>query len=148
MNRDKGIILQHIWGVAVDLWIRFGYTCHRFFGWSPRCIRVYPAKRLKIGFKYFVDVGTAERLVSGGAAVFRGPGTIIIQYTTKYLRPKVYERDGYRCVYCGHSDVPLSLDHVVPRSKGGLTVPSNLVTACIPCNRAKGNRDLEDFIGS
>lgn len=53
------------------------------------------------------------------------------------LRQEVYERDKYRCVYCGdHKD--LTLDHVVPESLGGGTNLENLVTCCRKCNCDKG----------
>lgn len=63
------------------------------------------------------------------------------------LRLKVYERDGFKCVYCG-SKKNLSLDHVTPESKGGATVEGNLVTACKPCNSKKQTKSLADFWGA
>ena len=58
----------------------------------------------------------------------------------------IYARDGHACVYCGAAD-RLSLDHVIPRSKGGEDTPENLVTACQPCNSSKGDRDLTEWKG-
>lgn len=55
------------------------------------------------------------------------------------LRKQVYERDMYRCVYCG-THVDLSIDHIFPESKGGELVLENLQTLCLPCNKKKGNR--------
>jgi 5-methylcytosine-specific restriction endonuclease McrA len=51
-------------------------------------------------------------------------------------------RDRYTCQYCGVQPgrAKLTLDHVVPRSHGGETRWENVVTACGPCNRRKGNR--------
>lgn len=43
------------------------------------------------------------------------------------------------CAYCGASGVPMHLDHVVPRSRGGPDDPTNLVTACAPCNLSKND---------
>ena len=51
-----------------------------------------------------------------------------------------------RCVYCGRSGVPLEIDHVVPRSRGGSNRVSNLVLSCHSCNQAKGNRPIEEFL--
>ena len=48
-------------------------------------------------------------------------------------------RDGFRCVYCGTSS-RLTIDHVIPASKGGKNNFDNCVTACQPCNNKKGNR--------
>jgi hypothetical protein len=50
------------------------------------------------------------------------------------------------CVYCGAVNVPLNLDHVHPRSRGGSDRVSNLVLACVPCNQAKGNTPAEEFV--
>jgi 5-methylcytosine-specific restriction endonuclease McrA len=60
------------------------------------------------------------------------------------LRFKVYERDGFKCVYCG-SRKDLSLDHVAAESKGGATKAGNLVTACRSCNSKKKTKSLADF---
>jgi 5-methylcytosine-specific restriction endonuclease McrA len=54
-------------------------------------------------------------------------------------RREVLKRDKYRCQYCG-SRSKLTLDHVIPRSKGGLNTWDNLVTACESCNGTKGDR--------
>jgi len=54
-------------------------------------------------------------------------------------RRAVFARDRHRCQYCG-SDRHLTVDHVVPRSKGGSDTWDNLVTSCAPCNRKKGDR--------
>jgi 5-methylcytosine-specific restriction endonuclease McrA len=61
----------------------------------------------------------------------------------KISRRALFARDGWRCVYCGTSSGRLTLDHVVPRSKGGESIWENVVTACAPCNLRKGDRTLE-----
>ncbi len=58
---------------------------------------------------------------------------------TKKRKAQVKARDGHACVYCG-STQDLTVDHVIPRFLGGKNTMSNLVTACFPCNRAKGSR--------
>jgi 5-methylcytosine-specific restriction endonuclease McrA len=62
----------------------------------------------------------------------------------KISRRALFARDGWSCVYCGTSTGRLTLDHVVPRSKGGESIWENVVTACAPCNLRKGNRTLEE----
>lgn len=57
-------------------------------------------------------------------------------------RQNVFKRDGFSCQYCGTSK-DLTLDHLIPRSKGGKSDWSNLVTACKRCNARKGNKSLE-----
>ncbi|WP_163378491.1 HNH endonuclease [Cyclobacterium sp. SYSU L10401] len=57
-------------------------------------------------------------------------------------RNNLYKRDQHACQYCG-ADKSLTLDHVVPRSKGGKTSWKNLVTACHRCNTLKGDKTPE-----
>lgn len=56
-----------------------------------------------------------------------------------FTRFNVFLRDAFQCQYCGSPD-DLTFDHVVPRSRGGRTTWENIVTACAPCNLAKGGR--------
>ncbi len=60
-------------------------------------------------------------------------------------RRALFARDGWRCVYCGTAGGRLTLDHVVPRSRGGASIWENVVTACAPCNLHKGDRTLEEL---
>ena len=62
----------------------------------------------------------------------------------KISRRALFARDGWRCVYCGSSGGRLTLDHVIPRSRGGDSVWENVVTSCAPCNLKKGSRSLEE----
>ena len=55
----------------------------------------------------------------------------------KISRRALFARDGWRCVYCGTTDGRLTLDHVVPRSKGGESIWENVVTACAPATSAR-----------
>jgi 5-methylcytosine-specific restriction endonuclease McrA len=63
-------------------------------------------------------------------------------------RNQIFERDGYRCVYCGEQFAAdeLTLDHVEPRVRGGDRSEGNLVTACMGCNTRKGHRRLSQFL--
>jgi len=56
----------------------------------------------------------------------------------KITRRAVFARDDWTCQYCG-SRSNLTVDHVIPRSKGGLSSWENIVASCAPCNRRKGN---------
>ena len=64
-------------------------------------------------------------------------------------RERVFERDRYRCVYCGavFPIEALTVDHVQPRMRGGDRSAGNLVTACGPCNTAKAGRRLSEYLG-
>lgn len=62
------------------------------------------------------------------------------------MRVHIIERDNSTCYMC-HRKLPFSevtLEHVIPRSRGGRTVESNLKVACEPCNNRKGNRLIEE----
>src|SRR5207247_4015080 len=58
----------------------------------------------------------------------------------KSSRRALFARDGWRCVYCGTSGGRLTLDHVIPRSRGGESIWENVVTSCAPCNLRMSNR--------
>ena len=57
----------------------------------------------------------------------------------KITRRAVFARDGWSCQYCG-ARTTLTVDHVIPRSKGGASTWENIVASCAPCNRRKGDR--------
>src|ERR1700750_1360607 len=68
--------------------------------------------------------------------------------STIVKRKEIFERDAYRCVYCG-TQFPaekLTLDHVQPRVRGGDRSEGNLVTACGACNTLKGHHRLSFFL--
>lgn len=58
----------------------------------------------------------------------------------RITRKAVLARDGWMCQYCGTEKVGLTVDHVIPRSRGGQSVWENIVASCASCNRRKGNR--------
>lgn len=61
-------------------------------------------------------------------------------------RQNIYKRDNFECVYCGEDNKKLlTLDHVIPQSKGGPNSWSNLVTACKKCNGEKSDLTLEEY---
>lgn len=58
-------------------------------------------------------------------------------------KDNIFRRDQYTCQYCG-TDKELTLDHLVPKARGGATTWNNLVTACKRCNSTKGNCSPEE----
>ena len=58
----------------------------------------------------------------------------------KITRKAVLARDSWTCQYCGSRKPGLTVDHVIPRSRGGTSSWDNIVASCGPCNRRKGNR--------
>jgi 5-methylcytosine-specific restriction endonuclease McrA len=80
---------------------------------------------------------------------FRVPEVIRLRYFNgrqkrkiRFTRRNLFERDGYTCQYCGkrRPSTDLSLDHVIPRSRGGRSTWENLVVSCVECNDRKSNR--------
>ena len=73
---------------------------------------------------------------------------------SKWIRPEkrlaIYLRDGMCCAYCGStvesSKEPLSLDHLLPASKGGGNHEGNLITCCMSCNRRRQDMDLDKWL--
>ncbi len=79
-------------------------------------------------------------------SVIRLHGYVSVPYKGVMLsRQNVFKRDSHRCVYCG-SQHNLTLDHVLPRSRGGNASWTNLVTACKYCNAKKGD-NLPEEVG-
>jgi 5-methylcytosine-specific restriction endonuclease McrA len=100
-----------------------------------------------------LSVTTGEPCIKTVALRIRVPEVIVLltydalpNKEVPFTRRNLYQRDRYRCQYCG-AKAPredLTIDHVVPRSKGGRTHWRNCVLACVSCNVKKGNRTLQD----
>jgi 5-methylcytosine-specific restriction endonuclease McrA len=105
-----------------------------------------------------VDRGKAEVLEHGAghmrtaSAIFSLPSVIRLIYLIKRPRPQmrlsrreVFNRDRFTCQYCGRrGQRDLTLDHVVPRHRGGRHTWENLVTACKTCNHRKAGRTPQE----
>lgn len=67
-------------------------------------------------------------------------------FRVRYSKRNVFIRDGHTCQYCGKklSAADLTLDHVIPSSRGGKSVWENVVAACEPCNHRKGDRTPDE----
>ena len=62
------------------------------------------------------------------------------------LRMSILRRDGFQCGYCGTSNGPFDIDHMVPISRGGAHDAENFITACCRCNRAKSDKMLAEWL--
>jgi len=60
-------------------------------------------------------------------------------------RKNIFKRDNHKCQYCGKSTVSLTIDHVIPKNKGGKDSWENLVSACMKCNLMKADNSLKDI---
>ena len=98
-----------------------------------------------------VEEFDSERVLRSARAEFRVPSVIRRrtyinvrrrQEASGMKRLRIYMRDKFRCQYCGEKKAAsdLTLDHILPRSRGGDNSPVNIVTACVPCNQRKGDR--------
>jgi 5-methylcytosine-specific restriction endonuclease McrA len=61
-------------------------------------------------------------------------------------REYLLQKWGRRCTYCGKENLPLQIEHIVPRAKGGSNRVSNLCLSCEKCNLAKGTKSIEEFL--
>ena len=82
---------------------------------------------------------------------FHAPSVIRLQHRVHRPRPRVkltrrevLARDRHTCQYCGHQGSDLTLDHILPRHRGGSHSWENLVAACKPCNHRKGGKTLDE----
>ena len=101
--------------------------------------------------RYLPVSGLALELVEFDSQKLQNPEVSGVEYQQGTLfeydvREYLLEKFDRKCVYCGAEGVPLNIDHVVPRAKGGSNRVSNLALACVDCNQKKGARSLEDFL--
>ena len=63
-----------------------------------------------------------------------------------FTKRNIYVRDGFKCAYCGTRKERLSIDHIIPKSRGGKTTFENCVAACRTCNLKKGGRTPREAV--
>jgi len=68
----------------------------------------------------------------------------IYRIRVPYSNKNVFLRDKNICQYCGKKDKKMTIDHVLPKSRGGTTCYSNVVTSCYSCNNKKRNRTPDE----
>lgn len=125
---------------------------------SLQPLSVIPERRLVVLLSKqkvtFVDEAVRQLIEEGiSSRQLRGDEPVIVQLLANVrvprmvLRPtraNIMLRDEDTCQYCGKHSRELTLDHVIPRSRGGLSTWENLVACCRACNGRKGNRYLRD----
>lgn len=108
--------------------------------WAARLCRYAPITEIRVESVAFdTHAMSAGRPLTG---VEYQQGTLAGTEARAYL----YAKWNSACAYCDATGVPLNIDHVRPRSRGGSNRISNLVLACIPCNKDKGNTPVEVFL--
>jgi 5-methylcytosine-specific restriction endonuclease McrA len=101
--------------------------------------------------------GKAEMVANGRGYIrtarssYPRPSVIRLEHIVHRPRPRVkltkreiFRRDNYTCQYCGRQAAHLTIDHIIPRHRGGQHRWDNLVTACAACNRHKGGHMLAE----
>ncbi len=107
--------------------------------WMKRLLKVTPIKSIAIESVKF-DLQKMETPDIEGIEYQQGT---LFGYT---LREALLEYWGRECVYCGKTDVPLQIEHINARSKGGSDRFSNLTLSCEKCNQKKGDKPVEQFL--
>jgi 5-methylcytosine-specific restriction endonuclease McrA len=120
------------------------YIPHRIVSWQKAITMVVTGKAEL--------VETYDAVIRSVSLSLRMPAVVRLirgirhhDIKVRFSRINVLTRDAFRCQYCGtkHSARELTFDHVVPRSQGGKTSWTNIVTACRACNADKGSRTPE-----
>jgi 5-methylcytosine-specific restriction endonuclease McrA len=113
------------------------FTPHDFDSWAALSVRK----------------AAAGEYVQTVSLRIRVPEVVVLRHyggfprrTVAFSRRNLYRRDNFTCQYCGSQPGTelLSIDHVVPRSRGGRSTWENCVLSCIDCNKRKANRTLEE----
>jgi len=87
-------------------------------------------------------IRTAEGLIIKVPAVMKLIKLIRTLYVNRvpFSKRNILVRDGFKCAYCGVERGKLTIDHIIPKSRGGKATFENCVSSCKPCNNKKGNR--------
>lgn len=129
--------------VTQSLLLNASFEPLRVISWE-RAISLFYQNKVEI-------VATHEEVKRSVSFTFRVPSVVRLLRFVKvrqrrdyvpFTRSNIYARDGYKCGYCGDEKPTedLTFDHVVPVAQGGRRDWGNIVSACIECNRKKGNR--------
>ena len=101
--------------------------------------------------RYVPITGISQELVKFDTQKLQNPEISGVEYqqgelTGYEIREYLLQKWGRKCAYCGNQNVPLEVEHIQPKSRGGSERVSNLTIACHQCNQAKGNKDIHDFL--
>ncbi len=107
--------------------------------WYSRLLERAPISQAQVETVRFDTQAMQDPEISG---VQYQQGTLTGYEVREYLLEK-WRR---KCAYCDAEHVPLEIEHIVPRSKGGSDRASNLALACRPCNQRKGPRSIKEFL--
>ena len=117
------------------------YSFLNLINWK-RAMRLIAKDKVKI-ISY-----SESSIFSGSGCSFQIPSVMrlvklvktLYKIKTPFNKKNVITRDGFQCGYCGKKKQTLTIDHIIPRSRGGDTSFENCVACCKSCNYKKGNR--------
>ncbi len=112
---------------------------HNLLTWVLRLLRLCPISAISMELVRF-DLQAIEHPEIAGIEYQQG--TLFGYELREYLLLKW----GHACAYCQKKDVPLQIEHIIPKAKGGSNRVNNLCVACEPCNQKKGTQDLTQFL--
>ncbi|WP_414624161.1 RNA-guided endonuclease IscB [Calothrix sp. CCY 0018] len=107
--------------------------------WVKRLVCYVPISELWIE-KVKFDMALMQNPVRSGVEYQQG------ELKGYQVREYLLEKWSRECTYCSKKDVPLQIEHILPKSKGGSNRISNLCLACEKCNQKKGNKLVEEFL--
>ena len=125
-------------------------------GWLPPSLkhRLYNVMTWATRLRKLANVtGISLELVKFDMQAMQNPEVSGILYQQGELagyevREYLLEKFNRTCVYCGAKNIPLQVEHIVPKAKGGSNRISNLTLACGVCNKIKGKSSLEEFLSA
>ncbi|MGP3910329.1 RNA-guided endonuclease IscB [Nonomuraea sp. 10N515B] len=125
-----------------DGWLApsLGHRVDTTMSWVQRLRRLAPVRAIHVETVRFDTHALAAGRPLEGTEYQHG--TLHGYEAREYL----LEKWGRACAYCGASGVPLNIDHIQPRSRGGPDRVSNLTVACVPCNQAKNSMPVTAFL--
>lgn len=111
------------------------YQTFDFDSWSALSVSVHDD-----------SVGMVDRVIRVPRVILLVAYDRVPRRQVRFSRFNIYGRDRNTCQYCAHrfSRSDLNIDHVIPRSRGGLSTWDNVVCSCLNCNRRKGGRTPEE----
>jgi 5-methylcytosine-specific restriction endonuclease McrA len=157
LTQRKVLVLNRGWHpiAVVSLERAMALVCGEYKSGEPKARIMDPTE----DFKLFTWQDWAklmprenEQAIRSARQAFRIPEIILLSRYNKlpqqrihFSRRTVYRRDNNQCQYCGKKPgtAELTIDHVIPRSQGGLTTWENCCLACVVCNKRKADRTPE-----
>jgi 5-methylcytosine-specific restriction endonuclease McrA len=111
---------------------------------SNGMVTVIPSEKCSVKFKGFMKYQKALTHVKEGSCEIINSNTVIKLLSRKQLRQLVFERDNYTCHYCG--EYGQTIDHIIPKSRGGCSTLVNMTCACHKCNQEKKSMSYIEYM--